>query len=61
MNSFSKFIIALSIINIISCESQCLETSSPPQEITIDESKTIIQLVLKKSPIILSMQETKYF
>ena len=47
MNSFSKFIITLSIIHIISCESQCLETSSPPQEITIDESKTINPISFK--------------
>ena len=47
MKSYSKFIIALSIINIISCVSQCPETSSPPQEITIDESKTINPISFK--------------
>ena len=47
MKSFSEFIIAFSIINIISCAFQCPETSTPPQEITIDESKTINPISFK--------------
>ena len=45
--TYPKLIIALIFINIISCELVCSGSSNPPQEITIDNSKTINPISFK--------------
>ena len=47
MKPFTKFVIASILINIISCELVCSGASNPPQEITIDSSKTINPISFK--------------
>ena len=44
---FTKFVIASILINIISCELVCSGANNPPQEITIDNSKTINPISFK--------------
>ena len=44
---FTKFVIASILINIISCELVCSGANNPPQEITIDSSKTINPISFK--------------